>query len=529
MSATMTAMAPTSSTINSLTLSTSSGDTDSNANRVVRFDSECVLIPEKRRRRMLTKSLTLPVPLWKRRSSQLSDTESAEDPSSPTTPTAVEDSHVVIKVPIPSFMVRASRSPSSASSSPQPLSPCLVHRSPSSASTSPSSSSSISRKLSSSSSHKKKDRSIVTVPLRACCPDCVPITEECLREGDHWQVKFSRGARRRRSASLDETSTFALGRNSPTLDLIGFNGRAAASTADEDASPSTDVPDLPTTRPRLTITVDEVDKRRRSLDLVSDEDFRRIMSSVSNRSNEPWLPPSSNGSPSSRCFRREYPLSNNNELSPNLLSRQTARASPIQEEDEDQLFPLPSPRRTPSASPSSSLNLDPSPKVSPAPSPLSSTRSTPAPSPTGSTSCLGASLVKTGTAAPPDEPILDPSLRRKTPKPQDPTSDMAPRITAKDLNDQDSPLHHNVPPLPVAYTPQCIPTLSPITSSPDSPKANSPSNRAKKPSFSLPFLKAGADALKGAGSDVLKGRRSIIPTFALPVSYTSGLTVAVFV
>ena len=44
---------------------------------------------------------------------------------------------------------------------------------------------------------------LVTVPLRPCCAECYPITEECLREGVEWKEKFTRGARRRRNSSAD--------------------------------------------------------------------------------------------------------------------------------------------------------------------------------------------------------------------------------------------------------------------------------------------------------------------------------------
>ena len=36
-----------------------------------------------------------------------------------------------------------------------------------------------------------------------CCPDCIHVTDTCLKEGEHWQEIFSKGAHRRRSASLD--------------------------------------------------------------------------------------------------------------------------------------------------------------------------------------------------------------------------------------------------------------------------------------------------------------------------------------
>jgi hypothetical protein len=68
--------------------------------RVVRFDDECILIPEQNRKRsrVVTKSYALP--LWKRRS-QLSDTDSTDGAPSPVIPSTLEDAHIVIKVPLP--------------------------------------------------------------------------------------------------------------------------------------------------------------------------------------------------------------------------------------------------------------------------------------------------------------------------------------------------------------------------------------------------------------------------------------------
>ena len=43
----------------------------------------------------------------------------------------------------------------------------------------------------------------VTVPLRSCCAQCYSSIDKCIREGDHWQVHFSRGALRRRKSVSD--------------------------------------------------------------------------------------------------------------------------------------------------------------------------------------------------------------------------------------------------------------------------------------------------------------------------------------
>ncbi|KAF9445604.1 hypothetical protein P691DRAFT_260279 [Macrolepiota fuliginosa MF-IS2] len=214
--------------------------------RIVRFDSECVLIPEyssRRRPRMVTKSYSLP--LWKRRSPSLPD----EDAPAPPLSTSPEDTHVVIRVPIPSFVRRSSRSPSrpTPTSPTLPPPPCLVQRrlpiSPTISPVSPT------RRVSLPTYHRRPDDQ--TIPLRACCPDCLPITEECLREGATWKEKFTKGAKRRRSASLDSTT------GSSTLGS-SIGGKVAFIPASYDVR-------MPVSgTPPFSITVDEVDKRRKS-------------------------------------------------------------------------------------------------------------------------------------------------------------------------------------------------------------------------------------------------------------------------
>ena len=77
------------------------GDADAADLRVVRFDNECVLIPEQNRKRPRVVTRSYSLPLWKRRS-QLSDSDSVEAvPPSPVTPTAPDDTHIVFKVPLP--------------------------------------------------------------------------------------------------------------------------------------------------------------------------------------------------------------------------------------------------------------------------------------------------------------------------------------------------------------------------------------------------------------------------------------------
>ncbi|KAK0199675.1 hypothetical protein DFS33DRAFT_1387984 [Desarmillaria ectypa] len=176
--------------------------------RVVRFDNECILIPECRSKgpivSMVTRSYA--IPLWKRKSPSPSpldekerDTEMIED-SEPSSPAAEGKEHVVLKVSVPSFKTRPSRGRSHTA---EPLTPCLVHRStiqPSPPSSHVPQSQTLVRSPSLPIPPAKR---ITTVPLRACCPNCYPITEKSLREGDNWETKFSTGARRRRSTSLD--------------------------------------------------------------------------------------------------------------------------------------------------------------------------------------------------------------------------------------------------------------------------------------------------------------------------------------
>jgi len=80
----------------------------------------------------------------------------------------------------------------------EPLPPCLVHREPSAVPYTPRPKPNRRPSLT-----LPPTQPIATVSLRTCCADCVHITEECLKEQELWQEKFTRGARRRRSASLD--------------------------------------------------------------------------------------------------------------------------------------------------------------------------------------------------------------------------------------------------------------------------------------------------------------------------------------
>lgn len=67
---------------------------------MVRFDNECVLIPDRSKRpRMLSKSYSLP--LWKKKQSHTSDSDT--EVVSPSLASS-DDARVVLKVPIPRYV-----------------------------------------------------------------------------------------------------------------------------------------------------------------------------------------------------------------------------------------------------------------------------------------------------------------------------------------------------------------------------------------------------------------------------------------
>lgn len=269
---------------------------------------------------------------------------------------------------------------------PKALPPCLVHRSPSMSAGN--TQLSPVRRSTYQGYHRHKDE--LTVPLRPCCEACEHITDQSLKEGEHWQEKFSRGARRRRSASLENNDLRGESHFSPTRirnEFLALSKSLDVMESSRYGSPST-----------FSLTVDEVDKRRKSLDLSGSS----IPSSVSGASSS--TSPShvhSPGSPFSARYPRHMPherdvsssstissTSTTDEIVPDGLDpRARLRSSPIEEEDEAQLFPLPSPRRSPSSTPSPS----PSPKISPAPSPNGSTSWLPAGSITAGTTSAGTS------------------------------------------------------------------------------------------------------------------------------------------
>lgn len=274
--------------------------------------------------------------------------------------------------------------------------------------------------------HIQKDDTALTVPLRACCPDCVPITEESLKEGEEWQEKFSRGARRRRSASLDNSDSFLS--SSPTTPRQLSRGFTAVTV-----NPSAPAVVISCTSPRynktsnFAITVDEVDKRRKSQEF--EEDIKRLRQpySSSPRSSPTFHSPNApfSSAPHSPIYRPHEKDTSTSSTSSSISTSsepntpdyppRRPKSSPIQEEDEDQLFPLPSPRRTPTSSPSPSMNASPSPSPSP------SVKASPAPSPNASTSCLAppsglsASRESLPRTSPGGEGMLSRSLSRKSP------------------------------------------------------------------------------------------------------------------
>lgn len=255
-----------------------------------------------------------------------------------------------------SFSSKAQSPTCTRSSDPKPLSPCLVHRSPSGISAisqaAPGSSQSPRRpRRTASLSPSRSD--LVTIPLRPCCAGCEAVTEACLSQGETWTEHFSRSARRRRSLSTDEGPR--------TITVEG--SVAAASFGLGRGHP---------------ISVDEVDKRRRSSDSVVtasmwlNEEGQNVMVNMQGSSSLPRIP--------------------------NLAMPSTPRIPEEDdaEDDEDQLFPLPSPRRSPGASP--------------APSPSTSTSCIGICRPSGSPVPSNSSLVSLGTKMNKD-PFLAPVSR----------------------------------------------------------------------------------------------------------------------
>ncbi|KAF8993666.1 hypothetical protein BDQ17DRAFT_1431518 [Cyathus striatus] len=121
--------------------------------------------------------------------------------------------------------------------------------------------------------HRHKDESTLTIPLHACCPNCEHITKECLKEGKQWQEKFTKGARRRRSASLDNTTPYTSTSATPT----GFTAIAAVSGSGTAVIPIT-------CTNKFVLTVDKVDMQCKSQEITLTDEGLTCMWTLSNPS-----------------------------------------------------------------------------------------------------------------------------------------------------------------------------------------------------------------------------------------------------
>ena len=533
------------------------------SNRVVRFDNECVLIPKTTHSKMpmvLTKSYSLP--LWKKKPSD-SDVEDPVDSfSSPQSP---EDNRVTIKVPIPTFVLSSStfffifvfkfftffrfkRSPqpptprgrSVSPTSQKSLHSCLVHRPLSPSPVKP-------RRPSLPIYHRRQDE--LTIPLRDCCADCERIIEECLKEGNDWKEKFSRGARRRRSASVDYKGSISTSSHTGNSNI---------------------------TKP-LTIAVDEIDKRRKSCDSdKEDTDLIRTLSPPSPQLLHSSVSSLAGSSKNLRCPRvksrdREGSSSSMgslDELLPghdSLHSRNLVHSSTIEEEDETQLFSLPrlprsntsstpGPNRSPSSVPvrippyvssiqdsdssQESINsLSRKAENTHLATPTLSTANSSAMSATPTHSSSSSLSLQSNHMGRPTRNPRAPSTGEGAPtnKPSKVPFTIAPNSAIpSEISDQNiasaflqapstSPSTDNIPMNCDDMFPSLeLPTLEFSTSTPpnnnDQRKSPSLSNthqplitseQKRKLSFTLPFLRAGVGAIRGVGADVLRGVNSM--------------------
>ncbi|PIL30841.1 hypothetical protein GSI_07009 [Ganoderma sinense ZZ0214-1] len=274
--------------------------TDTPRSPKVRFDHDCVVIPDpapaSRLPRLVTKSYTLP--LWRRKRDPSQLSESEDEPA---------EDHVVFKVSVPSITTKA-RSPSREPSLP-PLVSCLVHPDP----FSPTRRGRPRR----ASLPQPMATDAVTVPLRSCCAQCYSSIDKCLSEGDDWQVHFSRGALRRRK-SVSDAHTPAHARHCLRDAMPGFDAIVA---------------------------VDEVDRRRKCTDMDALTAFTIEM--------PPTSVETSTG-PEEIPLRRALSLPDavyptRSKFLPDPLPRPLSPS--IKEEDEQRLTP----RLTPVASPRDSL------------------------------------------------------------------------------------------------------------------------------------------------------------------------------
>ena len=207
-----------------------------------------------------------------------------------------------------------------------PLTPCLVHRSPEINSTNSTVSLTTVRRNLRKSSVSPTRADLVTVPLRPCCAACQEITDAARLQGDAWTERFSHAANYRRSLSVDSQPR-----------TITVAGSAAAASF---GSLARGVP----------ISVDEVDKRRRSVDISGTSDVVCLNDTVLAKERQECCSEAPNTPPRARA-----------PLSPPIRPPQLVTHDIPEEafDDDDQLFPLPSPKRTPcsSAAPSPSASL----------------------------------------------------------------------------------------------------------------------------------------------------------------------------
>ncbi|KAH9005878.1 hypothetical protein EDB86DRAFT_2876852 [Lactarius hatsudake] len=156
--------------------------------RGVRFDDECILIPDPQPRSRMPRLLINPF-TFKRRHSQDSYSPTSYHCDAPPSPTST--------FPRPALSRKSSLNEG------PPLSPPPIHRH---ASLPPTPTTSARPRAPSLPPLQRSERDRVTIPLRPCCPDCFSATERATLLGEKWTEKFSRAARRRRSASADNYS-----------------------------------------------------------------------------------------------------------------------------------------------------------------------------------------------------------------------------------------------------------------------------------------------------------------------------------
>ena len=160
----------------------------------------------------------------------------------------------------------------------------------------------------------------ITVPLRSCCPQCYLSIDKCMKEGDHWEVHFSRGAMRRRK-SVSDAHTPSRVRHCVRDAMPGFDAIVA---------------------------VDEVEQRRKSTEI---DPLTALTAAMHGAGVTP--------SPGSEDVPLRRALSLPDAIHPSCARvvsdlRQCVLSPPILEEDEHR----PSPRRTPISSPlGSTTNL----------------------------------------------------------------------------------------------------------------------------------------------------------------------------